>query len=186
MNANEIHTLHQDSIVVDGLNASWFAEPRTLMRLREGGVSAVNATLAAWHGRAETLDVIGAVLVNLRHHADVALQVHALADILAAKAAGKVGIIFGFQDTAPIEGRLHQLEVYHRLGVRIMQLTYNLQNFIGCGPQSESVNRTSPVNFRYAIDASSPTAAIGNVVIPCAVAQVVDVCDGCARSHRAL
>jgi membrane dipeptidase len=129
------HDLHRDSIVIDGLNASWFLKAAALRRLQRGGVTAVNATLAAWHGRAETLDLIGGVYANLRHNADIATQVFSVDDITAAKAAGKVGVIFGFQDTSPIEGRLQQMEVYHRLGVRVMQLTYNSANPSGCGCQ---------------------------------------------------
>ena len=131
-----MHSFHRDNIVIDGLNASWYLDADVLQRLRRGGVTAVNATLAAWHSRAETLDIIGAVYANLRHNAEIATQVLAVDDIAAAKAAGKVGIIFGFQDTSPIEGRLQQLEVYHRLGVRIMQLTYNVANPSGYGCQA--------------------------------------------------
>lgn len=126
---------HRDNIVVDGLNASWFLEPATLRRLHQGGVTAVNATLAAWHGRGETLDVIGGAYQNLARHADLACQVFSVVDIHKAKAAKRVGLIFGFQDTSPIEGKLHNLEIYHRLGVRIMQLTYNAANPSGCGCQ---------------------------------------------------
>jgi len=135
LNADTARDLHRDSIVVDGLNASWFLEVAALQRLQRGGVTAAHATLAAWHGQAEALEVIGGVYANLRRHADIATQVLKVEDIAAAKAAGKVGLIFGFQDTSPIEGRLQQLEVYHRLGVRVMQLTYNVANPSGCGCQ---------------------------------------------------
>jgi len=55
------------------------------------------------------------------------------ADIAAAKAAGKTGIILGFQNASPIEDRLDYLALYKRLGVGVMQLTYNTQNLIGSG-----------------------------------------------------
>jgi hypothetical protein len=42
-------------------------------------------------------------------------------------------MIFGFQDTAPINGNLRMLAVYHALGVRVIQLTYNDENAVGCG-----------------------------------------------------
>lgn len=127
--------MHQESVVIDGLNASWLRSRESFQRLRRGGVTAVNATLAAWHGRGETMDFIGAVYRALRDNADIAMQVCSVADIHKAKQVGKTGLIFGFQDTAPIEAQLQQLEVYHRLGVRIMQLTYNVANASGCGCQ---------------------------------------------------
>ena len=60
------------------------------------------------------------------------------------------------------------------------------QNFSGCGPHSDSANRVSPTAFKYAIDISNPTTAIGKVTKPCAVAHTIDVRDGSARNHRAL
>jgi len=133
---NDAKTFHRENIVVDGLNASWFLEPPTLRRLHQGGVTAVNATLAAWQGQAETLEIIAGVYRNLAGHEDLALQVLSVTDIHRAKASNRVGIIFGFQDTSPIDAKLNQLEIYHRLGVRIMQLTYNSANPSGYGCQA--------------------------------------------------
>ncbi len=41
--------------------------------------------------------------------------------------------MLNFQNT-PIEGRLENLDMFHSLGVRTMQLTYNERNDIGDGP----------------------------------------------------
>ncbi len=69
----------------------------------------------------------------LRDHPTQIMQVTTVADIAAAKASGRVGLIFGFQDTSPIGENLDMLAVYHRLGVRIVQLTYNHRNHVGNG-----------------------------------------------------
>jgi membrane dipeptidase len=42
-------------------------------------------------------------------------------------------MIFGFQDTNALDGNVRMLAVYHALGVRIIQLTYNDENAVGCG-----------------------------------------------------
>ena len=42
-------------------------------------------------------------------------------------------MIFGFQNTGPIDGNPRMLAVYHALGVRIIQLTYNDENAVGFG-----------------------------------------------------
>lgn len=130
-----MNSFHRDNIIIDGLNASWFLEPEILRRVHSAGVTAVNATLAAWHGQVETMNLIGGVFANLRKNSDIVQQVLTVDDIAHAKSRDQVGIILGFQDTSPIEGRLQQLEVYHRLGVRVMQLTYNAANPSGCGCQ---------------------------------------------------
>jgi membrane dipeptidase len=56
-----------------------------------------------------------------------------VADIHAAKEEKRVEIIFGFQNSSPLEGDLDLVEVFYRLGVRVIQLTYNDLNFAGAG-----------------------------------------------------
>ena len=54
-------------------------------------------------------------------------------DLDAAKAAGEVGLIFGWQNTRPIADKLDRLHFFHCLGLRIAQLTYNYRNMLGDG-----------------------------------------------------
>jgi membrane dipeptidase len=60
-------------------------------------------------------------------------RVASIADIHAARAAGKLGIIYDFQDTAPLEGDAARVATFAALGVRVMQLTYNKRNLCGDG-----------------------------------------------------
>ena len=55
------------------------------------------------------------------------------ADIAKAKENGTLGLILGFQNTEMIERDLSRIDVFHRLGVRIIQLTYNDRNVVGDG-----------------------------------------------------
>ncbi|HQY90598.1 membrane dipeptidase [Caldilinea sp.] len=133
MNSVSANDVHRTSIVIDGLNASWFYVPSVLERLALGGVTAVNATIAAWHDLPQTMTLIADLLALVRAHQDRIMQVVDVADIGAAKTSGRVGLILGFQDTAPIGDKLQLLAVYRALGVRIVQLTYNHCNRVGCG-----------------------------------------------------
>ena len=126
---------HRESIIVDGLNASWFPDPIVLEHLHQGGVTAVNATIAAWHDPMETMGLLSNVLPLFEQHADIIMQVESLADIARAKQSGRVGMILGFQGTSPIGDNLGLLTLYHKLGVRIVQLTYNYRNRVGDGCQ---------------------------------------------------
>ena len=126
-------TLHRESIVIDGLNASHFLEPKILDRLEAGGVTTVHATVAAWHDLPETMALIAAHQALLRSYADRIMAVRETADIHRAKGTGRVGILLGFQGTDPIEDNLQMLAVYRDLGVKIMQLTYNATNRVGSG-----------------------------------------------------
>jgi membrane dipeptidase len=56
-----------------------------------------------------------------------------LADLRAAKAAGKVAIVYNFQDTTPLEGDVSRIATFKALGLRVLQLTYNKRNLAGDG-----------------------------------------------------
>lgn len=136
--------LHHESIIIDGLNASWFLNDSVIERIHAGGVTAVNATIAAWHNSDETMSMIEQMSQQLAKHSDIAIQVRSIADIHTAKKAGKTGFILGFQDTEPIADRLDLLETYHQLGVRIIQLTYNFENRAGFGCQAPEDKGLTP------------------------------------------
>ncbi len=133
MTSTDPERLHRESIVVDGLNASHFRHPVVLEQLEAGGVTAVHLTVAAWHDARETVAEIAEHLALFEQNAGRVLQVRKAADIFGAKAAGRVGVILGFQGGEPIEDNLKLLAVYHALGVRIIQLTYNATNRLGSG-----------------------------------------------------
>jgi membrane dipeptidase len=54
-------------------------------------------------------------------------------DIERAHTEGKYGLIIDFQDTIPFENDLNRIEVFYNLGLRVVQLTYNLRNLVGDG-----------------------------------------------------
>ncbi|MQG69775.1 MAG: peptidase M19 [SAR202 cluster bacterium] len=125
--------LYDDTIVIDGLNVSNWDSPNVYDSLHNGGVTAINATVAVWDGFRETLDNITDWVHRFEERGDRLLQVGAVADIHKAKAEGKTGVILGWQNAAPIENRLDRLALFHALGVRVIQLTYNERNLLGNG-----------------------------------------------------
>lgn len=60
-------------------------------------------------------------------------------DIRCAKKEGKHAILYNFQNTVAIGGgadwnrELDNIDLFYGLGVRVIQLTYNLRNFVGDG-----------------------------------------------------
>lgn len=125
--------LHKNSIIIDGLNASYFKDEEVLQNLHRGGVTAVNATIAAWHNYDATMQMLDDVQAVIEKNSSYIMQIKNIADIETAKKSDKTGLILGFQDTSPMENKLDLLEKYHGLGIRIIQLTYNTQNLVGCG-----------------------------------------------------
>ncbi len=123
--------LHKDALVIDSL--VYHADGWT-GALRAGGVDAIQVTachfecdfeqacqeVARWQGRLQAEDAEW-------------LQIEEVADFDRARAAGKVGAILGWQNSRPIADRIERLALFYKLGLRVMQLTYNYRNMIGDG-----------------------------------------------------
>jgi membrane dipeptidase len=61
------------------------------------------------------------------------LRVDGADDIRRAKREGKTGLIYGVQDTSMVGTEMDRLGQMRGLGIRIVQLTYNLRNLSGDG-----------------------------------------------------
>jgi membrane dipeptidase len=66
-------------------------------------------------------------------HPDRLLAVRSGADLQRAHRERKVGLIYGFQETSPIGDDLDRIDLFHALGVRVIQLTHNRRNLVGDG-----------------------------------------------------
>src|SRR5207249_2922710 len=61
-------------------------------------------------------------------------RVHGGAYVIeAAKRAGKVAVVLQFQGGTPLDYNANLVEAFYRLGVRVIQLTYNERNPLGDG-----------------------------------------------------
>lgn len=139
---DEARAIYARGISIDGLanpgsmNVPWPPKgpltPAQRANIARSGLTAINATVSAdrveptvanialWTGEAAKYPEL---LTIVRRHDDLA----------KAKNAGQMGIILGFQDTEMLERDLGRLEMFRRLGVLIIQLTYNVRNLIGDG-----------------------------------------------------
>ena len=138
---------YDDALVIDALagpiqfNIPQQTLPLTesvLEHVRASGLTAVNLTVNVRatddaSAFANTRARIDAWKREIDAHLDVLTLARSLGDIHDAKTAGRLGIILGFQDTVPFEDDLAGLDDFHGMGVRIVQLTYNVRNRIGSG-----------------------------------------------------
>ena len=122
-----------ESKVIDGLDTSVWGSENVYRTLRDGGVTAVNATIAIWDDYESTLKTITQYLNWFDEFNDLIRPVKTVDDILSAKLENRTGIIFGWQNAAPIGNDLSRLRLFHELGVRIIQITYNERNLLGNG-----------------------------------------------------
>ncbi len=139
--------LHAESIVMD-MTCPLLNDPDYWDWWREGGVTVAAPSVNIGDSVDGTTRFLGSWLRHLRENADRLLHITTVDDIFEAKKQGKLGILFHFQNTLPFERDLNMLEVYHRLGVRIIQLAYNEKNFVGNGCEERSDDGLSRFGIR--------------------------------------
>jgi membrane dipeptidase len=136
----------KEALVVDACGSpgrTTEADPRPsldageLADIRESGVSAMNLTVGSVGRYANAFE--DTVQTMAFWDREIALQPERLlkitrgAQLDEAKRSGRLGIIYGFQDTTMYGENLDRFDVFHDFGVRIVQLTYNRRNLLGDG-----------------------------------------------------
>ncbi len=122
----------KNHIIIDGLQyCNW--NRKILEDLWQGGLTAVHVTIVYWENTEEAINKIKKWQIRIKKNKDIITHAKNTDDIIKAKKNNKVAIIFGFQNSAPIENNIFLLEKFYSLGLRFMQLTYNNQTAIGGG-----------------------------------------------------
>ncbi len=139
---------YDDAIVIDALASPGpfnvpdrIGQPLTDEMVRNAaasGITAVNVTVSGGGddpdaAYAATLDHLAYWQREVEAHPDVLAVAASVAEIEAAKAAGKLALILGFQDTFMLGTDLARMDEFRGMGVPIVQLTYNLPNLVGQG-----------------------------------------------------
>jgi membrane dipeptidase len=133
----EIGELYRKAIVVDTLCGPFNRDESlptkaAVEAVRRSGITAINFTISAptFDG---TIDELAYIDALVEQSPDVFTVVRTYSDIARAKREGKIGIMPGFQYTQFLEADPSRIETFRRLGVRIMQLTYNNRSIFGDG-----------------------------------------------------
>jgi len=122
----------QASFIIDACQyCKWSSE--ILRQLREGGVQAVSVTVCYHEDFRETVENLIDWNRRFESHADLVMPIREAEDIARAKAAGRTGVLFASQNPSCIEDDIGLVEVLRRLGIMVMQLTYNNQSLLGTG-----------------------------------------------------
>ena len=121
-----------DILIIDGLQyVNWNRELFEEAKL--GGVNVIHVTIAYWENKKEVIENINTWGRQFAEHSDLIMPINEAREIKIAQEEGKIGIIFGFQNCSPIEDDIRLIEEMHKLGVRIMQLSYNNQSLLATG-----------------------------------------------------
>jgi membrane dipeptidase len=135
-----VEDLYRRSIVIDGLAEAFdtsgklpLAE-RDLASIAASGLTAINFTIVGPGADFEAaVRAVAFVEAAAEANPERLRIVRRHADIAKAKEEGRLGLMLGFQTTEMLGEDLSRIDVFRRLGVRIMQLTYNDRNLFGDG-----------------------------------------------------
>jgi membrane dipeptidase len=112
-------------------------DERTMADAHASGLTAVNITLGYTMGDEppyeHTVHEIGVWDKLIAEHPHDLVKVLCARDISAAKDAGRIGVIYGFQNAVAVGDDLDRVAEFAGLGVRVIQLTYNQANHLGDG-----------------------------------------------------
>ena len=133
-----------NAILIDGQGGPFDAgdtvavmNPQQIADLKRSGMNAymvtisdVSALPAAWDNTIAELAHYNALITANPTHFVLALSA---ADIRSAKASNRVALVYGTENTTMIGADLDKVGVLKGLGVRTLQLTYNIRNMSGDG-----------------------------------------------------
>ncbi|MYK32035.1 MAG: membrane dipeptidase [Boseongicola sp. SB0670_bin_30] len=121
---------------IDGLQYANWSE-KVFRQMREGGLDAVHVTVAYHESFRET--VLNLERWNRWFEAfpDLITKGRTADDVERARVTGRTAIFFGFQNPSPIGDDIGLVEIFHALGVRFMQLSYNNQSLLATGCYEE-------------------------------------------------
>ncbi len=135
--------IHRKAVIVDSLFAIEKPpkDPDYFEKMRQGGVTAIHASIVMDDvpNFYDVMERISSWYQGFEKYSDIIMPITASKDIEIAKKQNKIGIILGFQSTKPIENNIDFLNIFHKLGIRVIQLTYQRKNWVGdgCGERTD-------------------------------------------------
>ena len=124
-------------LFIDNLQYSkWSLE--VFEQMREANLTAVHVTICYHENFRQTIENIINWNKFIELHPDLLMLARNADDVRNAYKKNKTAIIFGFQNSSPIEENIGLIEVFHKLGVRFMQLSYNNQSLLATGCYEET------------------------------------------------
>jgi membrane dipeptidase len=139
---NDAVQLLKEAIVIDGLGGAvvhptpHVAEGTYEESVLKQGWSAFHVCLVSEPSYTPTWEQVQKAIYENLVYLEVSPNVRLcekIADVYEAKRQGQLGIFFGLQSTSCIEQDRTRIRLLHKLGLRVLQLTYMERNFVGDG-----------------------------------------------------
>ena len=145
--------LHDELIVIDMLTESSLTDG-LFSEMQEGGLTCGSFTIGTaglhqfqtgalpkhedWWSKEATIADIALFEGVFRHQSNPMVPIRSVADIRRAKSEGQVGILLNTQNSICLGTDVDNIDFFYNLGLRVIQLTYNHQNFVGAGCLEDS------------------------------------------------
>ncbi|WP_270889309.1 dipeptidase [Pedococcus sp. 5OH_020] len=123
--------IYVDSLICTPFEMDHPDQRPALEQLRAGGIGCFVSTLAWWEDAAETMDKLVKWRYMAEDNSDLVEIAYTVADVRRIAASGRTAILLGSQNVSFLSGRLGFVELFARMGMRVGQLTYNIQSDIG-------------------------------------------------------
>ncbi|MBX7482941.1 dipeptidase [Qipengyuania qiaonensis] len=140
----DAEAIYNESLVIDML-ADEVRDSSGLEQIQQAGLTTLSTTL----GVRRPEEPNGSYMMNaftfdngvkdcidwnnfIEQNSTALAPARSAADIRRAKQEGKTAVMLNFQNS-PIEGELDNIDLFHSLGIRAMQVTYNERNLLGDG-----------------------------------------------------
>jgi membrane dipeptidase len=139
---DRVARLYRRAIVIDGnlvapLDDEGPLDKADIAAVRASGLTALKMTIGGGDGGfKEASDDIAGFDKAIAMSNGLYMKVNSIADLMTAKRTGRVGIIFSFESAAMLEDKVERIDHFSGLGVRVMQLSYNIGSPFASGAMS--------------------------------------------------
>ncbi|MGD9676159.1 MAG: dipeptidase, partial [Candidatus Bipolaricaulia bacterium] len=138
---SKAEALHKKAIVFNALDSSRIREcdDKYIGKLRSSGTTAIHLCVAAGaadefiHDFKATMWYCSSWWKVFSRYPEDILIAETPADVERAKKANKVAVMYGVQNVTPLDGNLELLPVLRKVGITMMQLTYQRRSLAGDG-----------------------------------------------------
>ncbi len=159
----QARALTRDALVWDN-TLPWgpdYANGESLLRFQAAGVDLISLSVMGPEAMLDgTIRQIARVRAAIRAQPGRLALCATAGDVVAAKLAGKLGLVFNLQETNMLEGKLELVQAFYDLGVRHMLLAYNARNHVGDG----CAERTDGGLSRWGLEVVAEMNRVGMLV----------------------
>jgi len=179
-------SLYQDALVIDGNSTPFIGQlfrdehaKEQLEIVRNSGISALKTTLGGLAPFEGTVRDVADAQDLVDRHPELFLKVTRHDDLERAKREKKLGLIFSFETTSMLEDKIDRIETFRRMGVLVMQLSYNRKSPFGCGCLDGDTDGVTPLGR----EAIAKMNALG-VALDLSHANTATTAEGIALSSK--